>query len=59
MSARRRSREVKVRPADEIIRGAPAEVLDQPAGKVLESIAWAGPDPDPDSLSAQTFLGWL
>lgn len=61
MSARRRPREVRerVRPADEIVRGAPAEVLDQPAGKVLESIRWAGPDPDPDTLSAQAFLGWL
>jgi hypothetical protein len=56
---RRRAREVVVRTDDEILRGAPPETLDQPAGQLLESVRWAGPDPDPDSLSAQAFLGWL
>jgi hypothetical protein len=56
---RRRAREVTARADDEIVRGAPAETLDQPAGHFLESVRWAGPDPDPDSLSAQAFLGWL
>lgn len=56
---RRRSREVIAKADEEIVRGAPAEALDRPAGELLESIHWAGPDPDPDSLSAQAFLGWL
>ena len=56
---RRRSREVIPRADDEIVRGAPAQTLDQPAGEVLASVHWAGPDPDPDSLSAQAFLDWL
>jgi len=55
----RRARPGVVRTDDEIIRGAPAEVLDRPASEVFESIRWEGPDPDPDSLSAQLFLDWL
>jgi hypothetical protein len=48
-----------VKADDEIARGAPAETLDRPAGELFESIRWEGPDPDPDSLSAQALLGWL
>jgi len=58
-SPRRRAREAMVRADDEIVRGASAEMLDQPAGQLLESVCWEGSDPDPDSLSAQAFLGCL
>lgn len=55
----RRARPVIARADEAIVRGAPAADLDRPASEVFESIRWDGPDPDPDSLSAQLFLGWL
>lgn len=55
----RRIRPVIDRSIDQVARGAPAETLGQGAGPMLESIPWEGPDPDPDYLPAQTFLGWL
>lgn len=58
-AAARRIRPVIDRSADQVARGASAEVLGQPAGPILQSIPWDGPDPDPDYLPAQTFLGWL
>ena len=55
----RRARPVIARTDEEIVRGAPAAELDRPASEVFESIRWQGPEPDPDSLSAQLFLDWL
>lgn len=55
----RRVRPVITRSADSVAHGASTEALGQPAGAVLESIPWDGPDPDPDSLAAQSFLDWL
>ena len=55
----RRVRPVINRSADQVARGAPAETLGLSAVSVLESVLWDGPDPDPDYLAAQTFLGWL
>ena len=55
----RRVRPVIDRRADQVARGAPAEALARPAGPTLDGIPWDGPDPDPDYLAAQTFLGWL
>lgn len=55
----RRARPLVARTDDEIVRGASAGALDRPASEVFESIRWDGPDPDPDSLSAQLFLEWL
>ncbi len=45
----RRVRPVITRSADSVAHGASAEALGQPAGAVLASIPWDGPDPDPDS----------
>lgn len=56
---RRRPRPTAVKSDDEIVRGAPAETLDRPAGELLESLRWEGLEPDPDSLAAEVFLGWL
>jgi hypothetical protein len=56
---RRRLRPIVVKRDDEVVRGAPAEALDRPAGELLESLRWEGPDPDPDSLAAEAFLSWL
>lgn len=42
-----------------VARGAPEEVLLQPAGEVLGGVAWSGASPDPDVLDAVTFLAWL
>lgn len=42
-----------------IVRGAPAEALEQPAGVFLGRLAWEGPSPDPETLDAATFLAWL
>ena len=55
----RRKREVITKSDDELIRGASAETLAQPAGEVLESLPWEGPAPDADALPAAMFLGWL
>ena len=55
----RRIRPVIDRSPEQVARGATAEALGRPAGPILESIPWDGPDPDPDYLAAQTFLGWL
>ena len=58
-SPHRRARSAMVRADDEIVRGVSAEMLDQPSGQLLEGVCWEGADPDPDSLSAQAFLGCL
>jgi hypothetical protein len=50
---------VIARTDEAIVRGASPADLDRPASEVFESIRWEGPDPDPDSLSAQLFLDWL
>lgn len=42
-----------------VVRGAPAEALEQPAGVFLGRLAWEGPSPDPETLDAATFLAWL
>ena len=55
----RRIRPVIDRSPEQVAYGAPAEALDRSAGPTLESVLWDGPDPDPDYLGAQTFLGWL
>ena len=55
----RRARPAIARTDDELVRGASAAELSRPASELLESIRWEGPDPDPDSLSAQLFLDWL
>jgi hypothetical protein len=44
---------------DEVVRGASAAALAQPAGDFLDAMSWAGPSPDPDVLDAATFLAWL
>jgi hypothetical protein len=55
----RRVREVITKSEAEIVRGASAEALAQPAGELLESLPWEGPAPDADSVAAAVFLGWL
>ncbi len=58
-SPARRVRALVVRTDESIVRGASAADLDRPASEVFESVRWEGPDPDPDTLSAQLFLDWL
>jgi hypothetical protein len=57
-SARRRRSRAAIS-VDELIRGAPPEVLARPAGEVLDAVPWSGASPDPDVLDAVTFLAWL
>lgn len=54
-----RVRPVIDRSLDAVAYGAALEALVLPAGPILESIPWDGPDPDPDSLAAQNYLDWL
>lgn len=55
--ARRRAR--RAVPLEGVVRGAPDDVLAQPAAAFLEGVPWRGPSPDPDLLDAVTFLAWL
>jgi hypothetical protein len=55
----RRVRPVINRSIEAVAYGAAPEALALPAGPILESIPWDGPEPDPDSLPAQSFLDWL
>lgn len=56
---RRRSRHAPTPLSADVVRGAPAEALDRPAGDFLDAVPWEGPAPDPDALDAATFLAWL
>jgi len=55
----RRARQVILKSDAEVVRGASAEALALPAGEFLDSVSWEGLAPDPDSLPAAAFLGWL
>jgi hypothetical protein len=55
----RRVRPVIVKSDAEVVRGASAEALAQPAGELLGSVPWEGPAPDPDAVPAAAFLRWL
>jgi hypothetical protein len=43
----------------DVTRGAPEGALDRPALDFLQEIPWRGRAPDPDELTAPSFLRWL